>query len=163
MSAPAPVRIRSASAADRPAIVDLLTASWGGTVVVAHSTVYDAADLPALLAERDGQVIGLLTYALSTQGLEIVTLDAQVRGLGVGGALLSRAAEVARQAGAPRVWLVTTNDNLDALRFYQRRGMRIVGVSPGAVDAARLIKPAIPLTGEYSIALHDELTLELRL
>jgi hypothetical protein len=56
---------------------------------------------------------------------------------------------------------VTTNDNLDALRLYQRRGLRITGVSPGAVDRARAVKPAIPLVGAYGIELHDELTLEL--
>ncbi|MFG3205250.1 GNAT family N-acetyltransferase [Streptomyces sp. NPDC048192] len=143
--------------------MDVLTSSWGGTTVVAHGTVYDAAGLPALLAERDGRVAGLLTYTLSGQGLEVVSLDAVVRHVGVGSALLAAAAEVARQVGARRVWLVTTNDNLDALRFYQRRGMRIVAVGPGAVDTARILKPSIPTTGEYGIALHDVLTLELRL
>jgi ribosomal protein S18 acetylase RimI-like enzyme len=157
------LRVRAAGAADRAVIVDMLTASWDGTAVVAHGTVYDAAGLPALLAERDGRAAGLLTYTLWDQELEVVTLDAVARHVGVGGALLAVATEVARQAGTQRVWLVTTNDNLDALRFYQRRGMRIVGVGPGAVDAARVLKPSIPLTGENGIALHDELTPELRL
>lgn len=77
--------------------------------------------------------------------------------------LLASAAEVTKQAGMRRLWLVTTNDNLDALRFYQRRGLRIVDVAPGAVDAARAVKPSTPLTGEYGIPLRDELTLELSL
>lgn len=158
------LRVRTATAADQDAILAVLTASWGATTVVAHGTAYDAANLPALLAERDGALAGLLTYTLSGRGLEVVSLDAVgVRHVGAGSALLAAAAEVARQAGAGRVWLVTTNDNLDALRFYQRRGMRIVAVEPGAVDAARLLKPSIPHTGEYGIPLHDELTLELRL
>ncbi|GGZ23215.1 GNAT family N-acetyltransferase [Streptomyces poonensis] len=152
--------VRTAGPADRDTITALLTASWGGTVVVGHGTAYDAAGLPALLAERDGHVVGLLTYSLSGQGLEVVTLNAVERYTGVGGALLSAAAGTARQAGARRVWLITTNDNLDALRFYQRRGMRIVGVAPGAVDEARKVKPSIPPVGEYGIPLRDELTLE---
>ena len=77
--------------------------------------------------------------------------------------LLAAAAEVARELALDRAWLVTTNDNLDALRFYQRRGMRITAVAAGAVDAARALKPAIPAIGAYGIELHDELTLELRL
>ncbi|MFD0788518.1 GNAT family N-acetyltransferase, partial [Micromonospora azadirachtae] len=72
------------------------------------------------------------------------------------------AASTARAAGLPRLWLITTNDNLRALRFYQRRGLRLVGVDPGAVDRARRLKPEIPLLGEDGIPLHDELILELR-
>ncbi|WP_405579775.1 GNAT family N-acetyltransferase [Streptomyces sp. NBC_01092] len=157
------LRVRVATPADGEVIATVLTDSWGGTLMVGHSTVYDALELPALLAERDGEVVGLLTYALGRDGLEVVTVDARVPRIGVGSALLAAAAETARDAGAERVWLVTTNDNLDALRFYQRRGMRIVDVSPGAVDAARSLKPSIPATGAYGIPLHDEITLELRL
>ncbi|MFC8103958.1 GNAT family N-acetyltransferase [Streptomyces sp. NPDC057363] len=157
------VHVRPATAADREAITDVLTASWGGATVVVHATVYDALSLPALLAERGGKIVGLLTYTVSDGGLEIVSLDAMVQHSGVGSSLLAAAAEAAKQAGARRIWLVTTNDNLDALRFYQRRGLRITGVTPGAVDAARAVKPSIPLSGEYGIPLHDELTLELSL
>jgi hypothetical protein len=57
----------------------------------------------------------------------------------------------------PRPRLITTNDNLEALRFYQRRGMRLVAVHRGAVDAAREMKPSISEVGEYGIPLHDEL------
>ncbi|GAA4888455.1 hypothetical protein GCM10023237_02180 [Streptomyces coeruleoprunus] len=38
---------------------------WGSTTVVAHGTVHNAAALPALLAEQDGGVVGLLTYTTS--------------------------------------------------------------------------------------------------
>jgi len=152
------VTVRPASPADREAIAALLTESWGAPVAVAHGVRYDAADLPALIAERDGRIAGLLTYTIGPDGLEVVTLDAVVRRAGVGGALLAAAAELA----PGRLWLVTTNDNLDALRFYQRRGMRIVGVGVGAVDASRAVKPSIPLVGAYGIELHDELILELR-
>ena len=157
------LRIRAAEDADRPAIAELLTSSWGSTTVVAHGTAFAADTLPALLAEQDGETVGLLTYALSDTELEVVSLDAFRRHLGIGTALLNAAAELARRSGAARLFLVTTNDNLDALRFYQRRGLRIVAVTPGGVDADRLLKPSIPHVGEYGISLRDELTLELRL
>jgi ribosomal protein S18 acetylase RimI-like enzyme len=140
----------------------VLTSSWGETAVVAHGTAYRADALPALLAEQDGGIVGLLTYVLSNDGLEIVTLDALLQHSGIGTALLNAATDTARRAGAERLWLVTTNDNLDALRFYQRRELRIVGIAPNAVVSARARKPSIPLVGEYGIPLHDELTLELR-
>ncbi|TCC58003.1 GNAT family N-acetyltransferase [Kribbella pittospori] len=155
--------VREATDDDHEAIVDLLTAAWGGSVVVAHGTVYDAATLSALVAEQDGRIVGLLTYTLADGDLEVVTIDAPARHLGVGSALLTAAIGVARDARARRLWLITTNDNLDGLRFYQRRGLRIVGVTPDAMDAARAVKPWIPATGDYGIPLRDELTLELRL
>ena len=143
----------------------LLVASWGATTSAAHGVLYDAAELPALVAvAADGALVGVLTYVVAGGAIEVVTLDAPVRFAGVGTALLSAAAEVGRGAGVDRLWLVTTNDNLDALRFYQRRGMRIVGVAPGAVDDARAnLKPGIGMVGAYGIELHDELTLELAL
>jgi ribosomal protein S18 acetylase RimI-like enzyme len=156
------MKVRALTDADHDAVVDLLTAA-SGTVVVGHGTVYDATTLPGVVAEQDGRIVGLLTYTIADDEFEVVTIDAPVRQKGVGSALMTAAIELARQAGARRLWLITTNDNLDAVRFYQRRGLRIVAVAPGAVDTSRELKPSIPLTGAYGIPMHDELTLELRL
>jgi ribosomal protein S18 acetylase RimI-like enzyme len=156
------MKVRALTDADHDAVVELLTAA-SGTVVVGHGTVYDATTLPGVVAEQDGRIVGLLTYTIADDEFEVVTIDAPVRQKGVGSALMTAAIELARQAGARRLWLITTNDNLDAVRFYQRRGLRIVAVAPGAVDTSRELKPSIPLTGAYGIPMHDELTLELRL
>ncbi|GID28386.1 GNAT family N-acetyltransferase [Paractinoplanes brasiliensis] len=154
--------VRAADPSQHDIVVALLTGSWGGTTVVAHGVSYDAATLPALIAWLDGAPVGLLTYVLGPDDLEVVTIDAAVPGAGVGTALLAAAADRAWAAGASRVWLITTNDNLRALRFYQRRGMRLAGLAPGAVAASRVLKPSIPLVGEHGIEIRDELTLELR-
>ena len=67
-----------------------------------------------------------------------------------------------RPSGARRLWLITTNDNVDALRFYQRRGFRLVRVHAGAVDRSRAaLKPGIPEAGDHGIPLRDELELEM--
>ena len=91
---------------------------------------------------------------------EIVSLDSLVSGIGIGSALVAAAQAMARSAGCRRLWLITTNDNLAALRFYQKRGFRLVAVHVGAVDGARRLKPEIPAVGLDGIALHDELELE---
>ncbi|MEV8512739.1 GNAT family N-acetyltransferase [Dactylosporangium sp. NPDC051484] len=153
--------VRAATDADRPWIRETLVASWAGTRVVVDGRARDAAGLDGLVAEDGGRLVGLLTYEIGPAGLEVVTLDATERGRGTGTALLLAARRVAAERGTGRVWLVTTNDNLDALRFYQRRGMRIASVRPGAVDRGRLVRPSIPLDGEYGIAVHDEIELEL--
>lgn len=55
----------------------------------------------------------------------------------------------------------TTNGNVDALRFYQRRGFRLSELHPGATAAAReTLKPGIPLLGNHDILIRDEIILE---
>jgi GNAT superfamily N-acetyltransferase len=155
------VAVRAAGPGDVAALSELYARSWGGPVVVGHGTAYDLTALPTLVADDNGQLAGALTYHVSGVNLEVVSLDADPPCLGTGTALLAAAIEVARAAGKHRLWLITTNDNVDALRFYQRRGLRIVGVSPGAVDRSRAIKPGIPQIGAYGIPIHDEIVLEL--
>jgi ribosomal protein S18 acetylase RimI-like enzyme len=157
MAAP---RVRPIADADRPALARLVRELWGTDIVVGHGVVFTPADLPGLLAERDGETVGLLTYEIDGDTLEVVTIDAFPPGAGTGTALLDAAVDVARSAGCRRVWLMTTNDNLDALRFYQRRGFRLAGLRPGALAASRALKPEIPETGAYGIPLRDELDLE---
>jgi GNAT superfamily N-acetyltransferase len=155
---------RPATPDDRAAIDAVHLAVWGGPVVVGHDRIFVLDQLPAFVAEAaDGSIVGALCYEEAGDALEIVSIGAVAPARGAGTALLHAAVTYARVAGLRRVWLVTTNDNLDALRFYQRRGMRLVGVDPGAVDRARRLKPTIPLVGAYGIALRDELTMELRL
>jgi GNAT superfamily N-acetyltransferase len=141
-------------------IARFLREAWGSVAVVSRGRRHDASRLPALLAVEDEEIVGLATLRPDGSDCELVTLDAVVRGRGVGSALLDAAAEWARDRGCRRLWLITSNDNLDALRFYQRRGMRLVAVHRGAVDTAREMKPSIPEVGEYGIPLHDELELE---
>ena len=158
-----PITLRPATAADRGQIEALLVSSWGSTTVVSRGMAHDAAALPAFVATREGELVGLATYRTDGDACELVSLDTTVRHGGVGSALLAHVAQQARAHGGGRLWLITSNDNLDALRFYQRRGLRLVAVHRGAIDRARLLKASIPLTGTYGIPIHDELELELAL
>ena len=117
---------------------------------------------PALVVEADGSIGGVLTWTLDGASMEVLTLHVARQWAGVGSALIAAALRVAEASGARRLWLVTTNDNVDALRFYQRRGFRLTRVDAGAVDRSRAtIKPAIPETGAHGIPLRDELELEI--
>ncbi|GAB3801835.1 GNAT family N-acetyltransferase [Micromonospora zhanjiangensis] len=158
-----PVRVRPAEPADRAAVDALHDREWGGPEVVVHGDRYDLRVLPTLVAVATGRVEGALVWHVAGDSLEVVSLVARQPGGGAGLALLRAAATVGRDRRLGRLWLVTTNDNLPALRFYQRRGLRIVEVRPGAVDLARRLKPNIPTVGLDGIPLHDELVLEQRL
>jgi ribosomal protein S18 acetylase RimI-like enzyme len=116
---------------------------------------------PALVAERDGALAGVLTFVIDGDACEILTLHAAERFAGIGSALIERVEAMAADAGCTRLWLITTNDNVDALRFYQRRGFRLAALHRGSVDDSRArLKPEIPRIGEHGIDLRDELELE---
>ena len=114
-----------------------------------------------LIAIHEGQVAGALTYEVRDGQMEAVTVDAFVDGVGAGTALIDAAAEEARRQGCRRLWLITTNDNTNALRFYQRRGMRLAALHRDAIAESRRLKPEIPETGADGIPIRDELELEL--
>lgn len=144
-------------------MVPLLEREWGGVELVALSLggVVDASRLPGWLAERDGEVVGLLTYLTSGDVVELVTINAFTGG-GVGAALLEALVEEVRGSAA-KVRVTTTNDNTRALRFYQRAGFRLTALRPGAVDESRRLKPQIPVLGHDGIPIRDELELEMEL
>jgi GNAT superfamily N-acetyltransferase len=158
------IRVRPIGEADRAGLAGLIRELWDADVVVGRGVVHEPAKLPGFIAESAAEgaagTAGLLTYVITGDVLEVITINALDRTHGVGTALVEAAVEAARAHGCTRVRLTTTNDNLDALRFYQRRGFRLTELRPGAVDRSRETKPAIPELGEYGIPLRDELDLE---
>ena len=154
-----PLSVRPVEPSDRDALRALVRERWSGDRVIVGGRTFAPGELPALVAEREGRAQGYLTYAVRGELLEIVTLDATYPRNGAGTALVEALVGLAARNGAERVTVTTTNDNLDALRFYQRRGFRLAALRPGAVDAARVLKPTIPLTGELGIPLRDEIDL----
>lgn len=159
--APGGILVRPAMPADRP-IVDAFLARHNADLVARSEELVDARTHPALIAEMDGTLAGVATWIADAGAVELLTLHAEQSRRGIGTALIAAARTVARAIGAHRLWLITTNDNLDALRFYQRREFRLARVDAGAVDRAReTLKPTIPETGEFGIHIRDELELEL--
>ncbi|GAB4431319.1 MAG: N-acetyltransferase [Anaerolineae bacterium] len=156
-----PIRVRPLSSADRPWANALLTERWGSTRMVTRGVVHDLTQLPGLVAWYGGQRAGLLLYRPAGTAWEIVSLDSTLAGHGVGTALLEAIRQLAQTSGCRRLWLITTNDNLPALRFYQKRGFHLVAVYPDALTQARRLKPEIPLLGLEDIPLRDELELEI--
>ncbi|WP_369751178.1 GNAT family N-acetyltransferase [Brevibacillus sp. BC25] len=62
-----------------------------------------------------------------------------------------------KEKGCHRMKLVTTNDNLQAMGFYQKRGYQLHELYINAVDKARQIKPEIPLIADNGIPIRDEI------
>jgi ribosomal protein S18 acetylase RimI-like enzyme len=157
------VLVRPADDGDRDWVIGVLETRWGSAELVSRGRRYAADELPTFVGEVAGARSGLATYCFDDDEAELVTLDALSQGNGIGSALLAAVIDAARDRDCRRLRVITTNDNLDAIRFYQRRGLRIVAVHSNAVDAARAIKPQIPDVGCFGIPLHDEIELAINL
>jgi GNAT superfamily N-acetyltransferase len=155
------IRILDLDDAHRPWARSLIIGRWGSTTIVTRGQAYAADALPGLVAILDGAPCGLLTYRLTESACEIVSLDSLAENRGIGTALLSRLSDLVQAQGSKRIWLITTNDNTHALRFYQRRGFRLVALHVGAITRSRQLKPEIPMTGIDGIPITDEIELEL--
>jgi ribosomal protein S18 acetylase RimI-like enzyme len=157
------MEIRPLAAADRSWLDEIVVERWGAPEVVSRGRVHRPAELPGFVAHAYADFFGLVTYEVRGRECEIVTIDSFVEDQGVGSALLAAATDAARAAGCRRLWLITTNDNLRALGFYQKRGFALAALHRGALEESRRLKPSIPLTGLDGIPLRDELELELLL
>ncbi|MGF1598410.1 MAG: GNAT family N-acetyltransferase [Acidimicrobiales bacterium] len=155
--------VRDLVADDHDWKVSTLRAGWGSTEVARLGELVDATELPGYVAEHDGERTGLATFAERADGIEVVTIQALIEGIGVGRALMDRLRIYASTSGAERLWLTTTNDNMRAFAFYQRWGMDLVRLVHGGVDVSRRAKPSIPLSGQDGVPLRHELEFELRI
>jgi ribosomal protein S18 acetylase RimI-like enzyme len=136
----------------------------GMAVIARRGELVEVLDLSSIVGWQDGAIVGALSYDIVSADCEIVTLHVARQWSGIGSRLIAEAVNLAVAAGCQRLWVVTTNDNVDALRFYQRRGFRLSAVRCGAVDdARRILKPTIAEFGEYGIAIRDELELTAEL
>ncbi len=140
-----------------------LVEHWMSTTILSLGTAYQADRLGGFVARMAGRACGHLTYFAGKDGLEVITLAASRDEAGIGTRLMDAAERHARGQGIRRLFLTTTNDNLRALRFYQRRGMRIKAAHPGMMDRYRAQGKPVPRIGLNGIALRDEIELELAL
>ena len=150
--------IRPITAKDQALVIQLLE-DWGMRQVVRKGEMVDAATLPGYIAWADDDAVGLLNYAIAGDSFEVVTLKSWREGQGIGSALLDTAKAAAHTANCVDIWLITTNDNLHALGFYQRRGFILRAMYPDALAATRALKPEVPDIGMNGIPLRDEIEL----
>jgi len=142
---------------------DFLTETWGGVEQVSRGVLYNVLEYPGFVAVVDGAPQGLVTYRIDIAQCEIMMIHSAIEGIGVGAALIEQVQEVAREAKCKRLWLVTTNDNIPAIRWYQRRGFSLAKIHVKAVKRSRKLKPEIPKTGFDGIPIRDEIEFEMEL
>jgi RimJ/RimL family protein N-acetyltransferase len=153
--------IQPLNIADREWVSEFMLELWGSNKVVSRGVVYYPQDLPGFVATDDGEKVGLVTYNITGTNCEIVTINSVRPFSRVGTALIEAVRDIALKSGCQRLWLITTNDNMNALRFYQKRGFMLVAIHRNALAISRKLKPEIPLIGLDGIPLRDEIELEM--
>ncbi len=156
-------KIRPMSPSDHAWARQLLRERWGSEKIVTRGVVYDAVSLYGYVALQNDQRVGLLTFRMRGNEIEILSLDSLAPNQGIGSGLIGAVTTTGACSHCRRIWLITTNDNLRALGFYQKRGFHLVAVYPDALDQSRKVKPSIPKIGLDGIPLRDEIELELHL
>jgi ribosomal protein S18 acetylase RimI-like enzyme len=141
----------------------LIAEHWGSRIVVTRGRAHDTSRHPGFVAVMGGKPVGLATCRIDGTECELMTLDSLAERRGIGTALVGAVMAAGRAAGCKRLWLITTNDNLRAVRFYQKLGFRLVAVHRDAMKRSRELKPEIPLAGIDGIPIRDEIELEIPL
>ena len=155
--------LRRLSHDDLPRLRQFWLEHWGGEEMISRGKIYRPDGLEGFVVEDEGEWVGLLTFTVEDGECEVTSLDSLREGQGIGSRLIDRAMTEARARGCRRLLLITTNDNLSALGFYQKRGFEIAAIHRGAVNQSRKLKPGIPLVGYNNIPLRDEIELEVML
>ena len=147
---------------DLPRLRQFWIDHWGGEEMITRGNVYRPEQLDGFVLEKKNEWIGLITFFIKDDECEVTSLDSLREGQGIGSKLIDKAMEEAHTQNCKRLFLITTNDNLHALGFYQKRGFEIVAVYRGAINESRKRKPSIPLVRMNGIPLRDEIELEIK-
>jgi N-acetylglutamate synthase-like GNAT family acetyltransferase len=145
---------------DKTLVSDFISDSWGSPLSVSRGKIYDTPNLPGFICKKNDKIIGLITYNIKNNECEIVTLDSKVKNRGLGTKLIDKVIDRAKVKNCKRVWLITTNDNSNAIRFYQKRGFEWAGFYKDSMEESRKIKPEIPELGNDNIPMKHEIEFE---
>jgi ribosomal protein S18 acetylase RimI-like enzyme len=151
------IRIRKAQPGDLSWMEAVARRLFAAPRVASRGRLHYVRDLPGLIAELDGARAGLLLYHEGEHEVEIVVLVSEIKHRGIARGLVETLRRQAMSAGFRRLWLVTTNNNLEAIAFYRATGWQQVAVHRGAVKRSRLLKPEIPEIGPSRLPIEDEI------
>jgi 2-amino-4-hydroxy-6-hydroxymethyldihydropteridine diphosphokinase len=138
------IRIRPAETADARRLAHIAYTAW-------ETSIYPLlADTPGLqqaeqrrlaqavaeslsriiVAEVDGVVVAWCSRSAQRAYIPYLFVEPALQGHGLGSMLLTRMESLFELLGAERVQLETPADNVRAVRFYERKGYRILALRP---------------------------------
>lgn len=157
------VRIRKTKSDDMDWMRNIFSRRWGGNFIVSRGKIYKPEELEGFVAEVNKGKRGLVTFKIINKEMEIVSLDSFLKGRGIGTKLVKATINLAKKRKLKRIWLITTNDNLNALIFWQKIGFSLKAVYSNAIKVSRKLKSGIPAVGNFGIPIRDEIELEFKI
>ncbi len=134
---------------------------WGSRDIIINNECIIPSKHQGFLVFNSIELIGLITFRHKGSICEILTLNSIIENQGIGNALINQLIEYCREKHWKILELMTTNDNTQALRFYQKHGFIIRDIRLNQIKQSRKLKPGIPLNGNNSIPIRDEIILQL--
>jgi GNAT superfamily N-acetyltransferase len=147
----------------REQVNSFIAEQWLSTDMIIRGTIIDMTTVKGIAAMENSNIIGLITFVIYDDVCEITSLDSIEEGKGIGTSLIDKLICIAKENGCGKVIVVTTNDNINAIRFYQKRGFDMAKLYHNSLVAARKLKPSIPLLGDDGIPLMHEIEFEMNL
>lgn len=149
------------SSLNRNLVDEFIEQHWCTTTMIIRGKEIDMTKTEGFYFSKGEDIIGLITYIVYENILEVTSLDSLQENQGIGCKLLDAVIYEAKNRRLQKIVLITTNDNINAIRFYQKRGFDMVRLYHNALNISRKMKPEIPLIGENSIPLRHEIEFEL--
>lgn len=146
---------------DRSLINTFIKQHWYSTTMIIRGKEIDMTKADGFYFSEEENIIGLITYIVYNDILEITSLNSLKENQGIGSKLIEAVIHEAKEKNIKKIVLITTNDNINAIKFYQKRGFDMAHLYRNALDISRKLKPEIPLIGENSIPLRHEIEFEL--
>jgi len=138
-------------------VVKFLCKHWGSEKIVSKGKITDASEISRVLVKDiNNKIVGLATFSVNNNTCELISIDSEKQRKGIGTKMIKLIEKTVKEKGAKRIWLITTNDNYEAVIFYVKNGYRLVEIHKDALDISRKLKPQIPFIGKYGIPLQDE-------
>ncbi len=147
----------------RDTVNRILNQEWNCPPSISRGKIIDTNILPGFLFIEDEKIKGIVTYNIENEECEIVTLNSFDENQGIGTTLIKEVLGIAQKNDCKRLWLITTNDDTNAIRFYQKKGFDLKAAHINAMEISRNLKPSIPLIGMDNIPIKHELEFEILL
>ncbi len=147
----------------REAVNRILKEEWNCPPSISRGKSLDTTILPGFVSVAGENINGVITYHIDGDECEVVTLNSLEENKGIGTELINAVLSIAKKHKCSRVWLITTNDDINAIRFYQKKGFDLVAAHINAMDLSRKMKPSIPMIGMDGIAIKHELEFEVNI
>ncbi|MEL6349060.1 MAG: RidA family protein [Myxococcota bacterium] len=129
--------VRPAHSSDRLWMVDQVRRRFDAVMFSRRGQTHDPASLPAVIAWRGGARVGMLAWRLHGEDaaeILLMSCDAPM----VGEAMIQDVERRLRALGCRTCLSVITNDELDALHQFQRRGFQLTELRTNAHPGGQL-------------------------